>query len=154
MKVISSTRCLLQSHARPPGGEMRFIGCLIGRKSRIAIDAHHHLLRRTYMGRGEIRHRIRHLVDYNQHRLLQLALKNRASLLEPLAFVIALQPAQKLHRLRAEVRLNRFLQNGFGTRLGHIRILKCRTAVLGASPSCAASKHGCNFLPAFRSNQI
>src|SRR5258707_1386282 len=75
---------------------MVLIRPLVFAEANVPIDPHHDLLRRPDMHRRKLRHRLIHLADQLQHRLLQLSFKQTPASLKPNPIVIPLQPPQKL----------------------------------------------------------
>src|SRR5277367_6557484 len=83
---------------------MALIRPFIRRKSNVAIDAHHALLRWPQVPGSKVFHGVVHGFDQRQHRLLQLTLELRLVGFEPLPPVISPQAAQEFEPGFTEVR--------------------------------------------------
>lgn len=104
VEIKAAAGSLLHAAARPPGGEMRFVGALVGRKPDIAVDAHHGFVRGAHVIGRVLHHRLRNLVDKSEHGGFELALVDWFARIEPVAVVVAREAAKEGHGGRREVR--------------------------------------------------
>src|ERR1700761_6998118 len=104
LQIKPTTRSLLESIPRPPGRDMMLIRPLVLAESNVPIDPHQNLVRWPQMLRRKLRHRLIHLADQPEHRLLQLLLVNVLPLSKPLAVIVLLHPPQKLQSLIRKLR--------------------------------------------------
>lgn len=104
VEVEAGSGGLVEAFARPPGGDVVFVGALVRTEAGVAIDAHHGLRGRPDMLGGEAEHGFVELGDEGQQWLFAVALEEGFALVEPVAIVVALEGAKKFEGGGGEVR--------------------------------------------------
>jgi hypothetical protein len=102
LEVEASAGGLLHAAARPPGGEVGFVGQLIFAEADVAIDAHGDFVGRTDVVGGEVDHAGVDFVDEGEHGGFDGALVEGAAGLEPVAVVVAGEAAEELEGFGGE----------------------------------------------------
>ncbi len=85
----------LETISGPPGSGVSFVGALVFGEADVAVDAHHDLLRWPDVFGGEGEHGLANLADDGEHGGFELAFIGGATLLEPGAVIVALEPAKE-----------------------------------------------------------
>jgi len=96
----------------PPGGEVGFVGELVGAEAGVAKDAEHDFMRRADELRGEVGEGVVDLFDEVEHGGFELLFVEGLALVEPLAVVVLLETAEELQGSFGEGQGGSLLEHG------------------------------------------
>ena len=87
----------------PPGGDVGLVRALVGGETRVAVDAHHGLVRRADVVGREVFEGVVDLFDEGEHGSFELALVDGLARIEPEAVVMAGERAEEFEGFGSEV---------------------------------------------------